>query len=102
MNIKEHINFLGDGKYTIIMQQKIQFENYKIDKYNIDFLFELVVKNDKIVSDDIYIIFCFDKNNKIPILDKSEKNKLKEIVFNINCMEKDIKKLNFEETKYNQ
>lgn len=37
MNIKEHINFLGDGKYTIIMQQKIQFENYKIDKYNIDF-----------------------------------------------------------------
>lgn len=84
------------------MQQKIQFENYKIDKYNIDFLFELVVKNDKIVSDDIYMIFCFDKNNKIPILDKSEKNKLKEIVFNINCMEKDIKKLNFEETKYNQ
>lgn len=102
MNIKEHINFLGDGKYTIIMQQKIQFENYKIDKYNIDFLFELVVKNDKIVSDDIYMIFCFDKNNKIPILDKSKKNKLKEIVFNINCMEKDIKKLNFEETKYNQ
>lgn len=102
MNIKEHINFLGDGKYTIIMQQKIQFENYKIDKYNIDFLFELVVKNDKIVSDDIYMIFCFDKNNKIPILDKSEKNKLKEIVLNINCMEKDIKKLNFEETKYNQ
>ena len=60
MSIGDCISYHGDGKYTIIIKQKVYFDNVVIlndGKCNIDFLFELNVKNGRIISEDIYMLF---------------------------------------------
>lgn len=99
MNIGDCISYHGDGKYTIIIKQKIYFDNvvvYNDGNNNIDFLFEFNVKNGRITYENIYMLFPYNKKNKIPILYKVDKDRLKESILRTSYMERDIKKFNYE------
>lgn len=99
MSIGDCISYHGDGKYTIIIKQKVYFDNVVIlndGKCNIDFLFELNVKNGRIISEDIYMLFPYNKENKIPILYKVDKDRLKESILKNSYEERDIKKFSYE------
>lgn len=99
MNIGDCISYHGDGKYTIIIKQKIYFDNvvvYNDGNNNIDFLFEFNVKNGRITYENIYMLFPYNKENKIPILYKVDKDRLKESILRTSYMERDIKKFNYE------
>lgn len=99
MNIGDCISYHGDGKYTIIIEQKIYFDNVVVlneGNCKIDFLFELYVKNGRIISEDIYMLFPYNKENKIPILYRIDKDRLKESILKNSYEERDIKKFNYE------
>ena len=99
MNIGEYISFYGDGKYTIIIEQKVYFNGFVIyndGNNNIDFLFEFDVKDGRIISEDIYMIFPYNTENKIPILYRIDKERLKESILKNSYKERDIKKFNYE------
>ena len=99
MNIMERINYHGDGKYTIIIKQKVYFDNVVVlndGNCNIDFLFELKVKKGRIISEDIYMLFPYNKENKIPILYRIDKDRLKESILKNSYEERDIKKFSYE------
>lgn len=99
MNIGEYISFYGDGKYTIIIEQKVYFDNVVVlndGNCTIDFLFELNVKNGRITSKNIYMLSPYNKENKIPILYEIDKDRLKESIIKNSYEERDIKKFSYE------
>lgn len=99
MNIGDCISYYGDGKYTIIIKQKIYFDNVVVlndGNCTIDFLFELNVKNGRITSKNIYMLFPYNKENKIPILYGIDKDRLKESIIKNSYEERDIKKFSYE------
>lgn len=99
MSIGEYISFYGDGKYTIIIEQKVYFDNVVVlndGNCTIDFLFELNVKNGRITSKNIYMLFPYNKENKIPILYEIDKDRLKESIIKNSYEERDIKKFSYE------
>lgn len=99
MNIGDCISYHGDGKYTIIIEQKVYFDNVVVlndGNCTIDFLFELNVKNGRITSKNIYMLFPYNKENKIPILYEIDKDRLKESIIKNSYEERDIKKFSYE------
>ena len=99
MNIGDCISYHGDGKYTIIIKQKVYFDNVVVlndGNCTIDFLFELNVKNGRITSKNIYMLFPYNKENKIPILYEIDKDRLKESIIKNSYEERDIKKFSYE------
>ena len=99
MNIGDCINYHGDGKYTIIIEQKVYFDRIEVlndGNNNIDFLFEFNVKNGRITSEEIYMLFPYNKENKIPILYGIDKDRLKESIIKNSYEERDIKKFSYE------
>ena len=99
MNIGDCISYHGDGKYTIIIEHKVYFDNVVVlsdGNCTIDFLFELNVKNGRITSKNIYMLFPYNKENKIPILYEIDKDRLKESIIKNSYEERDIKKFSYE------
>lgn len=83
MTIREKMKKIGNGVYTITINELVYVGSYGMMGYNKYTIFELIIENGNIYSQKICKINSYDKTNEIEISDKFEKIKLVNDLLNL-------------------
>lgn len=94
MTIRDKIREIGNGLYTITINELVYVGSYGMMGYTKYTVFELIVKDGNIYSKKICKFNSYDKYNKVEISDKFEKIDLVSRLLILDYNNKNIFKFN--------